>query len=279
MMPSRSLLFVVLCSAIYSFGCGGGQDATSSANQSTGAAGALLTSTPDPGILADATSYKPAAIPSSTGAPGKPGGASNSGGGADKVVREMADFISAAIWDGNADDAIRQFDATQVAVLTKEKLDPLFASLAIVGEIRKNLEDAKAKKLLGGLCGAADKLKVDVLDGENATVTPNLAKVLLGPKASGPALKVKKGPQGWKFVLDAPLTEDDLTAINDYHTKLQASLTAIAEWARAAKPLDETVLQNAATKALNGEPVELPSSGGGGGADAPPADAEVQRQP
>ncbi len=260
-MKRIALLVLAAAFVAGSIGCDGGETASTPYGGALGQGTApLAPSAPDPGILADASQYQPAKLPTG-GAPGaKPGGGGSSG--ADAGPAEIVQYLVGTIRDVDALLALSAFEPAQVAALSKDKLDPIFATLELVGELADELDDTVESKILGGLRGATEKPKVDTLDAQNASAKPNVARILFGPKAGGDTLKLKKGPQGWKVQLDAPLTDADVEAISAFHKKLQEALTQMLDWTRATKPLDEAKLTDAAAKALQGEAIDLPAAGG-----------------
>lgn len=275
------LLLTAVCAAGW-LGCGGGEDSPSSHAGVLGQGSVPIpAATPDPGILGDATQYQPAKPPAGSGPAAKAGGSVSAR--PEAGAAEVIQFLVAAIRDMEADLALKAFEPDQVAVLTKDKLDPIYATLELVGEIAKELDETVINKVLGGLRGAAEGPKVDTLDAQNASATPNVARVLFGPKAGGDALKLKKGPQGWKVQLEAPLTDADVAAIEAFHKALQGALNQMLDYARATKPLDEARLTEAAAKALRGDAIDLPVAAGEKDALAPadkPSDArDEERRP
>jgi hypothetical protein len=171
----------------------------------------------------------------------------------------LATDLVGSIRDTEVEFALRTFEPAHVAALTSDELNPLFANFETLTVIAERLGAGKAPGLLGALRGVGEEqLKVDLVDASNAGVTPNVARVLFGPKAAGPALKAKLGEKGWKFQLDAPLSEADVAAIRAYHEKLGDALLTISKYVRSADPLDEAKLKAAAEAALAGEPVDLP---------------------
>jgi hypothetical protein len=92
-------------------------------------------------------------------------------------------------------------------------------------------------------------------------VTPNLALVLFGPVKRSESMTAVRQDNGWKFQFDSPLTMADVADITAYHEKLLDSLQQILDWLDVNKNFDETVLEEAARSALNGEPLNLPANG------------------
>ena len=245
----------------------------------------------DPGILQDATTYQPpklalaaAAAPAgeertkdeSAVTPARP----------DAPVRAAVTACLNAIKDGEVDLALRAFDADQVKLL-REKIDVLqttFEKLqTLQTALNGKLDQANAAKVLNPLRGGGeDAIKCELVDPEHASVTPNPAAALLGPKKATPTLRMGLVGGDWKFQLDSPLTAEDVDTVVKYQTELQTSLDSIMAWANATPTIDMNQLKAAIDKAKAGEPVELggePGAKPAEGAEAAPAKPGGEEQP
>jgi hypothetical protein len=270
------LLGSVLCIGWAVWSCGNSQEESARWNQTLGGSkdGApLVRDVSDPGILQDAVAYQPAKAPgarSSGAAPGtgKPGA---TGGDAGAQVRTLVNDLVSALKDKEVELALKCFNAEQIKALTEDRWEPLYTTLDLVDQIARRLGPGKADRLLGVLRGAGDtQPKVDALDADHASVTPNLATVLFGSVKQARAMSAARGPEGWKFQLDGPLTDADVEALAAFHKKLQAGLNQIIDWLDAAKKVDEAQLKTAVAQALQGEPITL---------EAPPSAEPEEKAP
>lgn len=250
--------YLVVVLAVLPLGCGDGQESQRGYGPKFAGASAVV----DPGVLLDLTTYQPQKPPQAT----VPGAAArDTEAGADRAVRDLAEFLVGAIRDGDVTYALRAFEPTHVAALAPEQLDLVFANLESIAKIAARLGTTEATNLLGGLYGPGDEpLKVDVVDAKNAGVSPNVARVLFGPALAGPALKAKLGDDGWKLQLERPLVEADITEILAFHEKLRDALLKIAGYVRATDSPDPALLKAAAAAALAGQAVDLPVTEEGG---------------
>jgi hypothetical protein len=267
--------------------CGNSQEDAPRWNQTLGGTkeGAPLSqAVSDPGILQDATTYQPSKVPTKSGAAtgaGKGQAAAPGSSDAEGQVRTAVSDLVSAIKDREVELAIKCFNSEHVKALSEQHWEPLFTTLDLVDQIARRLGANKADRLLGGLRGPGDvQIKVDMLDADHASVTPNVARVLFGSvKASG-AMSVVRQPDGWKLQFDAPLTEKDVAAITAFHGKLQNSLDQIIDWLSASKKVNEEQLKAAVGQALQGEAVQLaPPEGAGKPESAPVAEPEKKAPP
>lgn len=223
----------------------------------------------DPGILADASTYQPAKVPSSSeGAaglrrsPGATAKRSESSGDADSQIKAEVRNLVNALKDDDVKLALRSFDPEQVRpLMDKVNLNVLLNTYEKVALLRRHLEkklapeESKAESLLGPLRGSESELKWEVLDADHVSISPNLALPLFGPKAT-PTLQLARQGGEWRYQLEAPLTAEDVNAIVAFHGQLQKSLDALVEWVATSPTVDEDQLRALLAKALQGEPAE-----------------------
>ncbi|MEW6251980.1 MAG: hypothetical protein AB1716_15165 [Planctomycetota bacterium] len=268
-------------------GCGESQDVPSRFDQVLGdtkEGAPLVRGALDKGILVDASTYQspraagPAAV--SRGGGGEGPGATPARPTArttDAQVAVSRDFTQLVQFahDGLGENALRMFNKEHVQLLT-EKLDVIAATFDKVELLRLRVAklsgEDKADKLLEPLRPSppADQ-KIELVDAEHASITPNPLMVFFGPSRTTPALRAALVEGEWKFELEQPLTAEDVAAIEAYHQQLQATLDQIDEWLAGAAGLDEAQLQGALTKAVQGEPVELGAPAEGAPAAEPNA--------
>ena len=265
LLLGTALLVGLLCA------CGESQDQPAQQDRTLGGVkeGAPLgAGATDPGILQDLSTYQPPKLPGGGAAASS---SKDTRGGAtpaeapDKQVRAAVVAFVNALKDGEVQLALRAFETEQVKLLS-EKSDELFATFERIDGLAKivgsKLDPTKAEKLAARLRGGGDAApKIELVDGEHASVKPNVAAVLFGPTKATPSIPVVLRNGEWRFELDAPLTAADVEAIVKYHQQLQAALDSMSEWAAAAATVDEAQLVAAVGKALTGQPLELPAAG------------------
>jgi hypothetical protein len=258
----------------------------------------------DPGILADPTTYQPARV-TGVGQGSGPGRrlaqaaakADEPAPEADAEVKTTVRDLVNALTDDDPQLALRFFDPEQVRpLLDKENVGTLLNTYEKVDLLRQHLErklapdEARVEQLLAPFQGAAGELKWDVLDANHVSISPNLTAPLFGPKAA-PTLQLARQDDDWRFQLDAPLTDDDVSAIVAFHEQLQESLDRIVEWVATTETVDTDQLAALLATALQGEVVEpgaaQPAAGpkgkGGGEKTTPgkarPMGGKGQRRP
>lgn len=222
----------------------------------------------DTGLLADPKDYQPAKIPGAVtpgldgSGSGAPTAATPDTSNADTQVRGAVLDLVGFVRDQEVENALRLFNEEQAkALLDNDAFDPLFGTFELVDQLTRQLDKSKVDALLGGLRGAgATQPTWDLLDAEHASVKPNIGKVLFGPATTGDAMVVAKQEGVWRFQLDKPLTAEDVAAIVAYHQKLQEQLTKLIDYVSSVDQVDEAVVTAAATAALNGEEVQLPTA-------------------
>lgn len=232
----------------------------------------------DTGLLADPKDYQPAKVPGAVtpgidrAGDGAPAAATADTSDADTQVRGAVLDLVGFVRDQEVENALRLFNAEQVkALLDDDAFDPLFGTFELVDQLTRQLDKSKVDALLGGLRGSgAEQPTWDLLDAEHASVKPNIGKVLFGPATPGDAMVLAKQDGAWRFQLDKPLTAEDVAAIVAYHEKLQQQLTRLIDYVASVDPVDDAVVAAAATAALNGEDVQLPTASAP--AERPPAE-------
>ncbi len=260
MVTIRLLIGAGLCATLWLCSCGESQAPAAPysrilGNSSVGAP--LGHDVPDPGILQDPASYQPTKGP---GLAGKKGGKA-AAGDAESQIRAEVHGLMSAIKDGDVELALRSYNAEQVKALSPEKYDALFPTFSkldlLKTALEKKLDKTKVEQLLAPFRGPSGDPKVDKLDDEHATITPNLALLLFGPVKMTPTMAIAKTPDGWKFQLDSPLSAADVDAIIAFHKKLQDVLDKVIEWLDKQETVDPNQLQTIVAQAAAGQPVEL----------------------
>ncbi len=220
----------------------------------------------DPGILADASAYQPTKVAGSTelAMPAlRPDGAAGGRAAVDidaEVKAAVRDLVN-ALKDGEVELALRCFDPEHVRPLA-EHAGTLLDTFDRIDRLRRFLEqrlgadDTRAEQLLGALRGADLGLTWDILDTEHASVSPNLAAVIFGPKAT-PTLQLARREGEWRYQLEGPLSDADVEAILTFHKELQRALDAVTDWVAATEKVEPAQLAELLAKALAGEPLEL----------------------
>ncbi|MCG3128329.1 MAG: hypothetical protein CHACPFDD_03212 [Phycisphaerae bacterium] len=279
MSSSRFTIVAVL--AGFLAGCERGSEPAGPFNQKLGASAAALPTArgrSDLGILKEPKDYKPAAEV------GKRGPAIT--GDEREQVRVFAEQIRDEFDAGNVDGVIEKFVPEHVAAL-REQLSAVYETVekrqgfdgVVDGKLGKTpLDDVKA---IVARSVKAD-ISVDVQDGENASVTPNVLAHLLGPRA-GQVLAVKRVGEEWKVSLDRPLDAAGATAIAEFHKQVQAEIDALIEQIDTGKLAEPEKIAAAYLEALRGNPPPAGDAGGaaGGGdeAQSQPSDAASGEAP
>lgn len=261
----RLLLGAGVCATGLLCSCGESQEASPPFNRGLGGSslGApLVRDVADPGILQDPATYQPARAAGMPGPRGKKGGAGAVAGDADTQIRTAVHDLLSAINDGEIELALKSFNPEHVKALSEDKYDVLFATVDKFGTLKataeKKLDKAKVEALTAAFRGlGGGEPKIDKLDDEHATVTPNLARFLFGPVKMTPSMAIAKTPEGWKFQLDSPLTAADVEAVLAFHKKLQEALDKVIDWVNTQETVDAAQLQAAVVQALAGQPVDL----------------------
>lgn len=283
-MPRTGLtLGCVLGLTLTLWSCGDAQDSPTTIGNILGDSpqeAPLVIQDSDPGILADPASYQPTEIPgvASVRRTEEAAGPSDTGAApsanVDDQVRGVVEFFLNALRDADPKLALRAFDAEQVAMLVEDDdaMDVLYATFGTLNDsLRFEIEDrlgmTKAARMLGPLGGDPDAAPSwEILDADHASVTPNVARYLLGPTVGdASAIALARQADGeWKFQLDQPLDADRVNTILEFHERVQDELNKIVDWVFDAEELDEDLLATAINRALVGEPVELPATDGSG---------------
>jgi hypothetical protein len=242
---------------------------------------------PDPGILENPTNYNPTPVEATPGiraaGAGDGGGAAATaagGGGGDlDDVRTLAQFLVNTIRDGDVDIALRAFNADDIAAISEDDIDRMYATFETIGDglgflLEERLGVQRARNLLSHLYGTVDlELRVEILDAQHATVAPRLTTVLFGPQVGGDTMIVEKRDGAWQFHFDAPLTAEQVQQIAAYHERLQEQINRIIDWIYDSESIDEAALTAALEQAGQGEEVNL---GAGGAADEQTEDAAAE---
>ena len=172
----------------------------------------------DVGILRDQKTYKAADIKGRIDAGTTVG-----------QVRELVEDLVTAYAQGDVIALLEKFNPADIALLqdSPETLDVLYSTLE---DSRAFLEKSISAKLgpevvaqvyERELLSFRDDLIIDIRGADSATVKPSTpVRRLLGPAASD-VIAVERTGGLWLIHLEAPLSEDDLTAISEYHERVQ----------------------------------------------------------
>lgn len=217
--------------------------------------------TVDTGILQDQTQYRPASF---GGAGPADAGASAAAAGADAAAaaRELVTNLLNDIESGEVELVLRALEPDQIEPLAADteflhRTYELFERL--VRGLRQAEGEATAEKLSSGLRRRfAEALKIDPVDADSVTVSPNPLLVVFGPAKTPPVLTVRRHEDRWRVWLEAPLTADDVAAIRAYHEQLQKSLGALIEAMESGTLKESGALVAALVKAALGLELELP---------------------
>jgi hypothetical protein len=218
----------------------------------------------DPGILLDASAYQPATPPTGsvterTGerTAGPDSGAQSPESQVQSLVNDFVSFIR----DGEIELALGLFNAEQVQPLL-DNIDPLYATADRLDRLGRALEDklgeTPAQELMSVVRGLPQTApQWQIVNADQATVQTNLDRLLFGPVKAAPSMILARQNGVWRFQLDAPLTQDDVSKIVLYHDSLQTALDKITEYVESQQTLDEARLREMLDKAGQGEPVDV----------------------
>lgn len=208
----------------------------------------------DVGILRDQKTYKAADIK------GRIDAADTMG-----QVRELVEDLVTAYAQGEVEGLLEKFNPPDIALLedSTETLEPLYGTLV---ESRTFLERSISAKLgpevvaqvyERELLSLRDDLFIEIRGADSATVKPSTPiRRLLGPAASD-VIAVEKTGGLWLIHLEAPLTEDDLAAIREYHERVQLAVEVLIEMIDNGTITTADQIQQAREMALAGETPEL----------------------
>jgi hypothetical protein len=271
---------LLLCAALAAapVGCGSSSEAPDGP-----APAAIGNVTIDKGIGEDLTTYQPAAVPRVAGLSAAGGSSLAAGtGDVETDVRQMLGGMLTAFLAGDFDAGLDAFNAEQVAELKKDT-SPLIDSYTKLDQLVKTIgnklgqPELTLSKLLP-LLGAANitpeaLFKVDVVDGENASVTfqPSaLPGVPMGAGADGaPPMRVKREEGGWKIQLPDALSAAQVEEMVEGLKKANEFLDKLTDRIEKAEGFDISqllplVMQTVAEVSGLAPPDETP-----GGDDAP----------
>lgn len=274
---SSSRFTIVAVVAGFLAGCERGAEPAGPFNQKLGASVAALPTArgrSDLGILKEPKDYKPASDV------GKRGPAIT--GDEREQVRVFAEQLRDEFDAGNVDGVIEKFVPEHVAAL-REQLSAVYETVekrqgfdgVMVGKLGQTpLDDVKT------IVARAVKaeISVDVQDGENASVTPNVLAHLLGPRA-GQVLAVKRVGEEWKAALDRPLDAAGATAIAEFHKQVQAAIDTLIEQIDTGKLAEPEKIAAAYLEALRGTAPAAAGESGGGARGGDSAESQPSETP
>ena len=204
----------------------------------------------DVGILRDQKTYKAADIKGRIDAGTTVG-----------QVRELVEDLVTAYAQGDVIALLEKFNPADIALLqdSPETLDVLYSTLE---DSRAFLEKSISAKLgpevvaqvyERELLSFRDDLIIDIRGADSATVKPSTpVRRLLGPAASD-VIAVERTGGLWLIHLEAPLSEDDLTAISEYHERVQTAVQELIDMIDDDTITTADQIQQAREMALAGE--------------------------
>lgn len=275
-MTRPVLLAATFVVAAALMGCGNSQDSAAPHDRQLGEAaeGApLAPGVVDPGVLKDPNTYQPARLAAASGGTGTPGAGPATGGDAEQQVRAMSGKLLEYLIQGEIEAALKLFNPEHVAALLEgDKYSPMLLTHERNQRVLKALPAAAAALLPGGAGGPQVQFDVKLLDGDHASVTPNLAPALFGTVTASPALAVVRQGGEWRFQLPSPLTAEDVETILAFHRQLQGALDEVLALAETSpEKLDLVTIGQIITKAMAAEPP--------GGAETAPEGDKPQTRP
>lgn len=266
------------CASVLAMVSGCGKDASTAPRANYALGGNPIGGLPTPravvdtGILRDQKSYV-AANPG-----GGPRGADISGDEKAQVQAFSEKLLKAAL-ERDVTTILDSFVPDHIAALRgdDEKVSEIHNTFGTLQLFETVLRNKLGETAFEDYKSAATKqfesrMNVDVIDGANATITPNLIAEILGPKA-GAATLVTKVDGEWKLQLAAPLTDGDADAVVAFHKAMQASLAAVVAAIERGELSDLGKVLEAMQQASPG----TPGASGGGDGPTPTAGAREGR--
>lgn len=217
-----------------------------------GAGGGLPTmaNMTDVGILRDQKTYRAADIKGRIDA-----------ADTDGQVRELVDELVTAHARGDVAALLEKFHPPDIAPLqdSTDTLDDIYSTLVDWrGLLEKSISAKLGPEVIAQiyereLLSVRDNLIVEIGGADSVTVKPSTpVRRLLGPMASD-VIAVEKTGGLWLIHLEAPLTQDDLSAISEYHRRVQLALETLIEMIDNDTVTTADQIQQARDMALAGE--------------------------
>lgn len=219
----------------------------------------------DTGILQDQTLYRSASLTGGAGiAAATPGDLEAvAGAGASVAVRELLNNLLDDMESGEV--------AFVLGIIAEDQLGPLlddYDFLYSTAELYERLTnvladtqgDSAAKRMTADLRKlVTGPLKIDAVDENTATVTPNPLWILFGPSQASAALTIVQADGEWMARLDTPLTPDNVDRIRQYHEQLQEALDLLIEAVDNEGIKGRTAVYEALLRIAQGRELGLPS--------------------
>ena len=235
MRRARLILACGACLALMLGSCGKSQEPPGRGAQTLGETSDGAPIAPpysDSGILQDQLQYRPASF-TGGGAPGSRESAAAAGAEATHAVRELVVNLLNDLESGEVGYVLDAFDPEQIEPLraddeflwnTQEAYAFVTRALAAkFGDLSVEQLNRDLRKLV------TEALRIDTVNADTATVTPNPLLIVLGPESVKPAMTVARTAGEWKIRLEAALSADDVARIIQYHKALQEKLYEIGD--------------------------------------------------
>lgn len=207
----------------------------------------------DAGILRDQKSYKESDIRGRVDAVDARG----------QVTAFIEDLMN-ALAEGEIDVVLEKFRPDDIMLLqdSPETLDELYITFS---DTRDALETAISNKLGPEVVEQVNEqamlfirdLNVEVRGATSASVTPNLPlRRILGPLAAEVIAVEKTGGQ-WLIHLESPLTEENLSAIRDFHKAVANAIDELIEMVNNDQATNADQITKAREMAMDGQSPEI----------------------
>lgn len=221
----------------------------------------------DIGILGDQTTYQPASFTPGGGAGGPAGPGAVAGADAATAARQLVNNMLDDLQSGEVAYVLEAISPNQIE-LVRDDDDFLYNTQQAFGFLTNALDTAYGSSSVEQLHAdlrklITDDLTIEAVSADTVTVTPNPLLVVLGPEKATPALTIAHVGGEWKVRLDAPLTEEDLAAIRQYHEKLQEALYWLGEALENGEIADREEVYTALVQAGQGQEINLAPTGEG----------------
>lgn len=221
---SAMLAYLGLVPLVLFTGCSKSPNDVPPLNKNLGGSVAALpvSGTTDIGILKDQTGYKAAG--------GGPRGGGLSGSEREQV-QELVNTLLKAMKSIDVNTILDSFVAEDVAAL-RDQADVLFSTTEKMQQMRTSLvgkfgEEAVSHGEAEDIKKIADAVRIEVIDADNASITPNFLLPILGPTKGISALAARRVDNAWKLSL--PISADDAAGILAFHKVLARALDSVTK--------------------------------------------------
>jgi hypothetical protein len=186
----------------------------------------IAPSAPDRGILQDPAQYQPAPFtpPPSKRKEAEPA-ASKPAADASESARKFALETLEDLQSLKYEDVLERIEPDQTKLLREESA-AFLRTQEVLTEAKRVYRDKLGAEAMDQISsamhkGMAESLQIELVGPATAKATPNPLANLLGPEMASSSANLDQVDGQWHFVLDAPLTGEDVAKVVEYHKNLQ----------------------------------------------------------